>query len=305
MGRVVSVGAITVDVTSFSVRLPKPGETLIGTGFSMVPGGKGANQAVAAARAGASTAMVGCVGDDHFADLALASLAGEGVDTTAVDVVPGMTGVAHIRVDASAENDIVVIPLANSLLSTELVEEALGGLGDEDVVLVQLEVDREVSMAAIRLGKQVGARVILDPAPAVDCLPDQVWDGLYAVTPNESEAQIITGYPVTDSKSAARAGRWFVERGVRLAIITLADQGVVVVSSSGAQNLAAFEVAAVDTTAAGDAFTGCLAAGLARGVALDLAIKSAMAAGALAVTKVGASTSLPTAAQVERFLASR
>lgn len=305
MARVISVGAITVDVTSFSDRLPKPGETLLGTEFTLVPGGKGANQAVAAARAGASTAMVGCVGDDHFAELALANLAAEQIDASGVGTVPGMTGVAHIRVDASAENDIVVIPLANTHLTPERVAKGLSGVCPDDVIVVQLEVPLAASLAAIEAGRAAGARVILDPAPAVAGLPDDVWAGLYAVTPNETEATIVTGISVDDEESAIRAGNWFRERGVDVAIITLASKGAVVVSDDGTFAVPAYRVTAVDTTAAGDAFTGYLAAGLSQGKTLGDAVKGAMAAGALAVTVSGASSSLPRVDRVREFLAAQ
>jgi ribokinase len=307
-GEVVVVGSISVDVTAFSQRLPAPGETVLGDSLTMVLGGKGSNQAVAAARAGARTSMVGCVGSDPFRDIALEGLLAEGIDASAVAVLDGATGVAHIRVDASGENDIVVVPLANARLTPEHVETALADVDEpgDAVLLLQLEVPHDAVRHAARLGWERGLTVVLDPAPApTTAFPEAFWGAIEVVTPNETEARLITGVAVTDADSAARAGRWFVDRGVVRAVVTLAGQGAVVVTSDDVTRLTPYPVQAVDTTAAGDAFAGHLGAALAAGLPWDAALRRAMAAGALAVTVVGASPSLPTAAAVDAFLAER
>jgi len=301
--KVIVVGSITADVTAFGSRLPVPGETVIGESFTLVLGGKGANQALAAARAGASSMMIGCVGDDLFRDTVLGGLNDGGVDTRTVMTVPGPTGVAHIRVDnATGQNDIVIVPLANSALTPDLAEQqlrAVAGIGD--VLLLQLEIPLETAFRAAVVGHELGMIVILDPAPAAT-LPEGIWSVVDAVTPNESEAAVLTGITVSDAESAELAGRWFLDRGVVSALITLGEKGVVEISQAGVQSRSAPKVDVVDTTAAGDAFAGNLGAGLANGLTWDESVDRGIYAGALAVTVAGASTSLPTAHAVDAFI---
>ena len=298
---VVVVGSINLDLTAFAERLPDPGETVLGTDFSLVLGGKGANQAVAAARFGATTHLVGCVGDDQLADLALGSLDGQGVDAAWVRRVPGPTGIAHIRVDAAGQNNIVVAALANARLTTGLVDEALAALAPRSgVLLLQLEVPLEIVTHAARAGKAAGLTVVLDPAPAAP-LPDDLWSWVDVVTPNESEASALTGIDVSGPDSADAAARWFLDRGVGRAIITLGAGGAITVARGGRQDFGVYPVDAVDTTAAGDAFTGTLGASVALGQTVDEAMSHAMAAGALTTTKPGASPSLPSRAEIDRL----
>lgn len=299
---VLVIGSITADVTTFSQRLPQPGETILGDDLTLVLGGKGANQAVSASLAGAPTRMVGCVGTDAFTDLTRGGLEAYGVDVSAVRVVDGPTGVAHIRVDASGENDIVMVPLANAHLGADDVDAAVAAAAEHSsVLLTQLETPVDVMVRATRAARAAGMVAMLDPAPAAR-LDDAVWAEVDVVTPNETEASLITGIAVTDVATAERAGRWFVERGVAHAVVTLAAKGVVVVDADGARHLESPRVDAVDTTAAGDAFAGYLGAGLAAGLPLDDALPRAMAAGALAVTRRGASPSLPAGDDVDAFL---
>lgn len=303
-GSVLVVGSITADVTAFSRRLPEPGETVLGDDATLVLGGKGANQAVASALAGAETVMVGCVGDDLFRELTLGALTSYGVDTSSVRVVPGTpTGIAHIRVDARGENDIVMVPLANSHLTADDVDRALlAHAGRARVLLTQLETPLAVTTHVVGRARAAGLIVVLDPAPAA-AIDESLWACVDVVTPNETEARLITGIDVTDIDSACAAGQWFVDRGVAHAVVTLADRGLVLVDRTGGRHVPAPRVEAVDTTAAGDAFAGYLGAGLARGLTVAEALPQAMAAGALAVTRRGASPSLPTADGVAAFLA--
>ncbi|RLV49954.1 ribokinase [Nocardioides mangrovicus] len=298
MGRVLVIGSITCDVTAFADRLPGRGETVLGRELTLVLGGKGANQAVAAARAGARTAMVGHVGRDPFAEIALAGLRDNGVETDQVTPVDGPTGVAHIRV-ADGENDIVIVPLANDHVDAARVDQALAQAEPGDVLLLQLEIPAATTAHAARAGHEAGLLVVLDPAPAVE-LPESVWADVDVVTPNETEAAAITGE--TDEDAAAR---WFLDRGVATVILTLGGHGVLMATSGGSRRHDAYEVEAVDTTAAGDAFTGTLGATLAAGTPLAEAVPRAMAAGALAVTKPGASPSLPSATEIDTFLEQR
>ncbi|MEQ4518209.1 ribokinase [Pseudarthrobacter sp. B907] len=299
---VIIVGSITADVTTFSKRLPKRGETILGEEFTLLLGGKGANQAVASGLAGAPSFMVGCVGNDLFRPLVTGGLEDHGVDTSELRVVEAPTGIAHIRVDDSGENDIVMVPLANDYLGPEQITAAITRLAARaSVLLTQLEIPREAAAHAVRAARAAGLTVILDPAPAA-ALDQQTWASVDFVTPNETEASLITGIPVTDQASAIRAGEWFLAQGTGGAIITLASAGAVLVTAERQAAFESFPVTAVDTTAAGDAFSGYLGASLAAGLPIDDAIRRAMAAGALAVTKKGASPSLPSAADVELFL---
>ncbi|WP_349885000.1 ribokinase [Microbacterium sp. WHRI 7836] len=302
---VVIVGSVTADVTTFSGRLPARGETILGDEFTLMLGGKGANQAVAAGRSGARTSFVGCVGDDLFHDLVVDGLTAAGVDLAHLRTVPGPTGVAHIRVDSSAQNDIVMVPLANAALSAAQIDEALAALAPTtSVLLTQLETPSALTAHITARGREHGMTVILDPAPAAE-LDAEIWRSIDIVTPNETEATLISGIEVTDADSAERAGRWFLAQGVGAAVITLAGQGSCVVTAEGAAVIPPFPVDAVDTTAAGDAYAGYLGAALASGSSLEDAVRLATAAGALTVTKQGASPSLPHRAEVETFLAER
>lgn len=310
-GHVVVIGSITCDLTSFSDRLPNPGETLLGNAFTMVLGGKGANQALAAARAGSNVSIIGAVGDDFFSELVLGTLTEEKINTDHVLRSQGPTGIAHIRVDSSAENDIVMVPLANSKLTPAIVRESLNKQ-QANVALIQLEIPHESALEAAKRCKELGITVILDPAPAPEApLNKDFWDNVDIVTPNETEARLITGISVVDQESAAAAGRWFTDRGVGRAVVTLAGAGAVVVErqDESAQprvsTQAPFRVEAVDTTAAGDAFAGTLGSALAEGVEWSAALRRAMAGGALAVTVAGASPSLPRRAAVDSFLAAQ
>jgi ribokinase len=304
-GGVAVVGSINVDLTAFVSPPPRPGETVVGDRFSMVLGGKGANQALAAARAGAQTVMIGAVGDDAFAELARTGLAEAGVDISGLLTVGGPTGIAHIRVDtATAQNDIVLLGNANDRLTPDAVEQALRTVRDRvSVVLMQLETPMEVLLRVAALAPEIGLPLVLDPAPApVVPLPEEIWAGVRLTKPNEHEASTITGITVRDADSAAQAGRWFTDRGVRTAVITLGERGAVLVEADGVTELPAYRVEAVDTTAAGDAFTGSLGATLSQGGSLNEAVRRGMAAAALAVTVRGASPSLPTATAVDEFL---
>jgi ribokinase len=300
------VGSINADLAAFGSPLPRPGETVIGTEFSLVLGGKGANQAIAAARAGAPTYMIGAVGDDLFSDLTLGALADEGVEVTAVRIMDGSTGIAHIRVDAlSAQNDIMIIPNANHRLSPDDVEGSLRALRDYvSVVLVQLEIPLTVVQRVAEVCHDCELRLVLDPAPAQP-MPPEVWRGVSMVTPNELEAEVLTGIAVTDRSSAELAARWFLDHGVAIAVITRGEDGALVIGPDGIEEYPAFPATPVDTTAAGDAFAGALGASLARDASLTEALRRGLAAGALAVSVRGASPSLPTAEAVDALLTSQ
>jgi ribokinase len=298
------VGSINADLAAFGSPLPRPGETVIGSGFSLVLGGKGANQAIAAVRAGAPTYMIGAVGEDIFGDLTLNTLAADGIDVSSVRITDASTGIAHIRVDAiSGQNDIMIIPNANHQLTADDVEGSLRELRDRvAIVLVQLEIPLEVVQRVAEVCQACDMGLVLDPAPAQP-IPAAVWHGVSVVKPNELEAEVLTGIHVTDRISAEQAARWLFDQGVAIAIITLGERGALLVGPDGVAEYPAFPATPVDTTAAGDAFSGALGASLARGSSLPEALRRGLAAGALAVSVRGASPSLPTAAAVDAFLA--
>jgi ribokinase len=299
-GGVIVVGGISIDLVAFADRLPTPGESILGDDFKIILGGKGSNQAVAAALAGTHSTLVSCVGTDVFTDFATDALEGFGVDAAFVKQVEGPTGIAHIRVAASSQNNIVVIPLANFKITKSQVDDAFEKRPNAKVLLTQLEIPWEVNRHAISLAKSQGLIVVLDPAPASNPEPT-AWELINIVTPNESEAHSLTGIEVTDEQSAKKAGQWFLDQGVENAIITMGGSGVVLVNKQETRMFAAPKVQAVDTTAAGDAFAGYLGALLAEGKSLEEAIEVAVKAASISVTKLGASSSLPTRDQVDTF----
>ena len=299
-GGVIVVGGISIDLVAFAAKLPAPGESILGDDFKIILGGKGSNQAVAAALAGTTSTLVSCVGTDVFTDFATDALEGFGVDTAFVRQVEGPTGIAHIRVAASSQNNIVVIPLANFKITKTQVDDAFAKRPNAKVLLTQLEIPWEVNRHAISLAKSQGLIVVLDPAPASNPEPT-AWELIDIVTPNESEAHSLTGIEVTDEQSAKLAGQWFLDQGVENTIITMGGSGVVLVNKHETRMFAAPKVQAVDTTAAGDAFAGYLGALLAEGSSLEEAIEVAVKAASISVTKLGASSSLPTRDQVDGF----
>ncbi|NWG21055.1 MAG: ribokinase [Chloroflexi bacterium] len=294
-------GSINMDLVVRTPRLPVPGETLTGHTFFTVPGGKGANQAVACARLGVPTRMVGRVGDDGFGEQLRASLRGYGVNDAGVLTTPGSSGVAVIAVDDSAENTIVIVPGANGTVSVADVARLEQALSDAHVLLLQLEVPLDAVISAARAARDRGVVVILDPAPA-QALPEELYTLADIITPNESEATILTGLTVADDAGAAEAARVLLARGARRAIIKLGARGVWVADSAGERLAPAYAVTPVDTVAAGDAFNGGLAAALSEGRSFDEAVRWGLATGALSVLKSGAQPSMPERAELMRFL---
>jgi ribokinase len=306
MSRVVVVGSLNMDLVGYAQRLPGDGETVHGTRFARAAGGKGLNQAVAAARAGAETALVGLVGDDDLGALLTGEAAGAGVDVSAVTSVAGSSGVALIMVDARATNRIVVVPGANGVLDAGRVEQAVTALNPR-VVLCQLETPLDGVTAALRLGRRCGAVTVLNPAPAVE-LPPELLVQVDWLVPNESEARQLSGWagaagePLNRAE-ALRLADELRDCGPRGVVITLGERGAVAVGPDGARHhLDAFTVDAVDTTAAGDSFCGAFAAAVASGSSIEAALRRACATGALTTTRRGAAPSIPTAAEVDALL---
>ena len=303
---VVVLGSLNMDVVVAAPRLPVPGETIAGDELHVTPGGKGANQAVAASRLGAEVRMVGRVGEDTFGPMLLRGLQSFGVDVSRVASDPGSSsGAAAILLDADRENRIVAVYGANMRCDDEQVRETESALVGADCLLLQLEIPLEVSLATARIARQKGVPVILDPAPASP-LPAEAYALVDVLTPNQTEAAALVGHPVDDVDQALAAARELARRGVETAIVKLGDRGAVYVSGdSAAGHAAPFDVKAVDTVAAGDAFGGALAVALAEGKELSAAIRFASAAGAVAVTRPGAQTAMPSRDEVETLLRGR
>ena len=303
--RIVVLGSINVDLVATTPALPQPGQTVMGSSFATLPGGKGANQAVAAARLGADVRMIGRVGDDAFGPMLLASLEASGVRVDDVVTTPGTSsGVAVILLDDERQNYIVGIYGANMACDALQLQAASRALEGADALLLQMEIPLDVSLEAAAIARRMGVRVIYDPAPPSK-LPDSAYGAFDIVAPNQSEAEVLTGVTVDGIDSAHEAARVLRSRGARTAIVKLGELGVVYASDDRAGHVPAFEVDAVDTVAAGDGFAGALAVALAEGQALDRAVRFAAAAGALVVTRRGAQDAMPDRSEVERLLGSQ
>jgi ribokinase len=303
--RIVVVGSINMDLVARVPHLPRPGETVHGRTFSQVPGGKGANQAVAAARLGAAVTMIGRVGDDAFGQQLIASLKAQGVQTQHLQETPNCpSGLALIGVEDSGQNAITVIGGANQRLTLVDVGMHSATIAAADALLVQLEVPLLTVLGAVHIAKQHGVLTILDPAPApASPLPEQLYT-VDLISPNQSEAESLTGVAVATIADAARAAAVLHKRGVRLVVIKLGEQGALASQlGSKAIHVPAPQVRVVDTTAAGDAFTAALAVALVEGRSLADATRFACAAGSLATTRPGAQDAMPSRVEVVAELA--
>ena len=297
--KVVVVGSLNMDLVARAQRLPRAGETLPGDSFFTVPGGKGANQAVAVARLGGSVAMIGNVGDDAYGQQLRQALYVEGVDCRAIDTCPGVSsGVALITVDAASQNCIVIIPGGNGLLTPQSVQRFDALLQAAEIIICQLEVPAETVAWTLARGHELGKQVILNPAPATGPLPAAWFAHIDYLTPNESEAEALSGVAVTDLDSARRAGERLLQLGAGKVIITLGAQGALLVTAQGHRHFPAPLVQPLDTTAAGDTFIGGFAAGLVRGLEEGEAIAFGQRAAALSVTRAGAQPSIPYLAEL-------
>jgi ribokinase len=302
MTRVLVVGSANTDMVLRVPRIPRPGETVLGGAFTMAWGGKGANQAVAAARAGSLVTFVARVGDDVFGERALAGFAADGIDTRFVLRTSGTaSGVALINVDERGENSIAVASGANERLSVADVDAAAEPFAAADVVLMQLESPLETVEAAVRKAEESGKPVILNPAPARP-LDERLLTGVAVLTPNETEAELLSGTSVRDDDGVRDAAARLRARGPRTVIVTLGERGVYALAPDFEGFVPAFRVEAVDTTAAGDVFNGVLAVALAEWRPLADALRFAQAAAAISVTRPGAQPSAPTRAEIEGFL---
>ena len=292
---------MNADLVIRAPRFPGPGETIGGADLQIIPGGKGANQAVAAARQGASVAMVGRVGNDSFGPELIKNLKQNNVDTSHVQLEPdSATGTAIIVVDANGQNSIVLSPGGNGKISPADLDNV--SFPDHKLLLLQLEIPIETVLSAMQRAKESGLRVLLNPAPARS-LPEALISLPDFILPNETELSLLTNQPVSDLPSAEKAAKTLIERGAQHVIVTLGAHGALLVSSKQVTHVHTYQVNVIDTTAAGDAFIGGFSAALLQNKALDEAVRYGCACGALAVTRFGAQPSLPTRKEVEGFIA--
>ncbi|WP_433766690.1 ribokinase [Pseudomonas putida] len=299
--KVVVIGSLNMDLVTRASRLPRGGETLIGQSFATVSGGKGANQAVAAARLGAQVSMVGCVGSDAYGAQLRAALMAEQIDCQAVSTVDGSSGVALIVVDDNSQNAIVIVAGANGELTPALIGCFDSVLQTADVIICQLEVPDATVGHALKRGRELGKTVILNPAPASGPLPAHWYANIDYLIPNESEASALSGLPVDSRETAETAATRLIELGAGKVIITLGAQGAVLADGKRFEHFPAPIVKAVDTTAAGDTFVGGFAAALASGKSEAEAIRFGQVAAAMSVTRAGAQPSIPTLSEVQAF----
>ena len=297
------LGSIHMDYVISLDRMPKLGETLIGKEFKMTPGGKGANQAVAAARLGAEVYMIGKVGEDSIGDELIRNLEKNGVRTDHVKRAKTHSGVALIFIDSSGNNIIGVAPGADYHISKDDVDEAFEDLGDRiKILLLQLEIPVEIVEYAIKKFSERDVRIILNPAP-YHPLSREVLSKVFIATPNEVELELMSGSKTASDHDLIRAGRWSIKNlGIKNLVVTLGARGAMIITEREENLIPAFKVKPIDTTGAGDAFNGALAVALSRGESLEAAVRYANAAGALSTLKVGAQEALPTSEEVEKFL---
>ena len=297
MNDILVVGSLNMDLVVRAPRFPAPGETISGEDLAIIPGGKGANQAVAAARLGAAVSMLGRVGSDVFGQSLLDNLTKNKVNTSRVRRDTAATGTATIIVDAHGQNSIVLSPGANGKVSPDDVAD----LPDAKILILQFEIPSETVLRAAQQAREKEMRVIVNPAPARKVGPELL-KLVDILIPNESELSLLTGTPVTDSASAEAAAWRMIAQGVGMVIVTRGEHGSLTVTQNDLYHVPAFQVEVIDTTAAGDAFIGGLAVALAEDKPIREALTNANACGALAVTRFGAQPSLPTRDEVQIFL---
>jgi len=302
---IVVIGSSNIDLVAKSHKIPVVGETLTGTDFFMTPGGKGANQAVAAAKLGANVIFVARLGKDVFAEKSLENFKSVGINPKHIAQLEGVpSGVAIIAIDDNGKNIIIVVPGANGKVLAADVDKAADDIASAGVVVCQLEIPIETVEKAAETAVKNKVPFILDPAPARS-LSDKLLSMVDVIKPNETEAQTITGIKVVDVESASKAADWLLAKGVKNVIITLGDKGALIANKNGKETIERINVKAIDSTAAGDAFTGALAYGLAKGDTLKDAAIFANAVAAISVTRFGAQASMPTKQEVDKFIANK
>lgn len=300
MKNICVIGSLNMDLVVNVDERPKPGQTVIGSNFKEVPGGKGANQAVAMARLNGNVSMIGKVGEDGFGETLIDALKKDNVDTKYIKKTKGFTGVALITVDKNAQNSIVVSPGANFEVKESDIDENIEAIENSDIVVVQLETPLQTIKYALNKSKQLNKYNILNPAPAAK-LDDEIIKNVDLLTPNETELEILSGVSIETEADIEKAAQVMIDKGVKELIVTLGSKGSLYINKEKKLFIEANKVDAVDTTAAGDSYTGALAVALSNDKNIEEAMRFASKVGALSVMKEGAQSSLPTLADVENF----
>lgn len=300
MKNICVIGSLNMDLVVNVDTMPKPGQTIIGSNFKEVPGGKGANQAVAMARLNGNVSMIGKVGEDGFGQTLINSLKNDKVDTTYIQTSKGATGVALITVDKNAQNSIVVSPGANFEVKEDDIDNNIEAIKNSDIVVLQLETPLNTIKYALNKAKELNKYTILNPAPAVK-LDDEIIKNVDLLTPNETELEIISGVSIETEEDIQKAAQIMIEKGVKELIVTLGYKGSLYINKEKSMFKKAYKVEAVDTTAAGDSYTGALAVALSQDKNIEDAMDFASKVGALSVLKEGAQSSLPTLEDVKNF----
>lgn len=298
MKKILVVGSLNMDFSIETPRIPVPGETIMGTGVKLVPGGKGANQVYTIGKLGGDVAMIGAVGDDSFGDMLIDNLKNVGVNVEGIERIPGgTTGQAFIPVDESGENSIIVIGGTNGQVDEAILKKYEYLMDEADIVVMQQEIPLTTVMAAKQMAMEKGKIIIVDPAPAA-AMPDEFWNGIDYIKPNETELGILIGKELSTQEEYKEAAQEMLRKGVKKLLVTLGSKGCLIVSAEGEEFIPANKVKAVDTTAAGDTFTGAFAVALSQGKSEKEAITFAQKASAIAVTRKGAQASVPTLEEV-------
>ena len=300
MKNICVIGSLNMDLVVNVDTMPKPGQTIIGSNFKEVPGGKGANQAVAMARLNGNVSMIGKIGEDGFGQTLINSLKNDKVDTTYIQTSKGATGVALITVDKNAQNSIVVSPGANFEVKEDDIDNNIEAIKNSDIVVLQLETPLNTIKYALNKAKELNKYTILNPAPAVK-LDDEIIKNVDLLTPNETELEIISGVSIETEEDIQKAAQIMIEKGVKELIVTLGSKGSLYINKEKSMFKKAYKVEAVDTTAAGDSYTGALAVALSQDKNIEDAMDFASKVGALSVLKEGAQSSLPTLEDVKNF----
>lgn len=300
MKNICVIGSLNMDLVVNVDTMPKPGQTIIGSNFKEVPGGKGANQAVAMARLNGNVSMIGKVGEDGFGQTLINSLKNDKVDTTYIQTAKGATGVALITVDKNAQNSIVVSLGANFEVKEDDIDNNIEAIKNSDIVVLQLETPLNTIKYALNKAKELNKYTILNPAPAVK-LDDEIIKNVDLLTPNETELEIISGVSIETEEDIQKAAQIMIEKGVKELIVTLGSKGSLYINKEKSMFKKAYKVEAVDTTAAGDSYTGALAVALSQDKNIEDAMDFASKVGALSVLKEGAQSSLPTLEDVKNF----
>ena len=300
MKKICVIGSLNMDLVVNVDEMPKKGQTLIGENFKEVPGGKGANQAVAIAKLGGDVSMIGKVGNDGFGQTLINALKADNVKTDYIQIENCSSGVAMITVDKNAENSIVVAPGANFRVLREDIDKCIDSIKQSDIVVVQLETPLDTIKYALQESKQLDKYTILNPAPAVK-LEEDIIKNVDLLTPNETELEILSGVKIENEEDIIKAAQVMIQKGVKQLIVTLGSKGSLYIDKDNVKFKESYKVDAIDTTAAGDSYTGALSVALSQDKDIQEAMDFASKVGALCVMKEGAQTSLPTIHDVLNF----